>query len=181
MHRTCIQLISKSIQCTINKSRFPKKKNTYLIQYFRVRIYLVVFKMLNLFRTRNNKYSKEKIRLPQVTPSPLFTKKLNPRHIGRDLHNLRTYHYKHNKRAISLSPTTVKVRKINLVNQHIFISVATLNLSKGANVLSTKQLMQIFSRGFHGCYLTYNQFFFRILGVEGILKDIAFLHTRPRS
>lgn len=74
-------------------------------------------------------------------PSPLFTKKLNLRHKGRDLHNLRTYHYKHNKRAISLSPTTMKVRKKNLVNQHIFISVATLNLSKGANVLSTKQLI----------------------------------------
>lgn len=181
MHRTCIQLISKSLQCTRNKSRFPEKNPTYLIQYFRVRIYLVVFKMLNLFRTRNNKYSKEKIRLPQVTPSPLFTKKkLNPRHIGRDLHNLRTYHYKHNKRAIRLSPTTVKVRKINLVNQHIFISVATLNLSKGANVLSTKQLIQIFSRGFHRCY-NLQLVFPSILGVEGILKDIAFLHTRPRS
>lgn len=156
------------------------KNPTYLIQYFRVRIYLVVFKMLNLFRTRNNKYSKEKICLHQVTPSPLFTKKLNHRHIGRDLHNLRTYHYKHNKRAISLSPTTVKVRKKNLVNQHIFISVATLNLSKGANVLSTKQLIQIFSRGFHGCY-NLQLVFPSILGVEGILKDIAFLHTRPRS
>lgn len=74
-------------------------------------------------------------------PPPFLQKKLNPRHKGRDLHNLITYHYKHNKRAISLSPTTVKVRKKNLVNQHIFISVATLNLSKGANVLSTKQLI----------------------------------------
>lgn len=119
MHRTYIQLISKSIQCTRNKSRFPKKKPTYLIQYFRVRIYLVVFKMLNLFRTRNNKYSKEKICLPQVIPSPLFTKKLNPRHIGRDLHNLRTYHYKHNKRSISISPTTVIVRKKDIAFLHI--------------------------------------------------------------
>lgn len=141
MHRTCIQLISKSIQCTINKSRFPKKKNTYLIQYFRVRIYLVVLMMLNLFRTRNKNTPRKKYVYHRSHPPPFLQKKLNPRHIGIDLHNLRTYHYKHNKRAISLSPTTVKVRKINLVNQHLFISVATLNISKGAKVLSTKQLM----------------------------------------
>lgn len=29
MHRTCIQLISKSIQCTRNKSRFPKKSHIF--------------------------------------------------------------------------------------------------------------------------------------------------------
>lgn len=98
--------------------------------------------MLNLFfgqETTNT--PRKKYVYHRSQPPPFLQKKINPRHIGRDLHNLRTYHYKHNKRAISLSPTTVKVRKINLVNQHIVISVATLNLSKGANVLSTKQLI----------------------------------------
>lgn len=112
MHRTCIQLISKSIQCTRNKSRFPEKKTPIFNSVFPSENLPCGFQDVKFVSDKKQQIlqGKNTFTIGHTLP-PFYKKKLNPRHIGRDLHNLRSYHYKHNKRSISLSPTTVIVRK----------------------------------------------------------------------